>query len=74
MPPRPPRRRRAEKPIAPGFGQRKLGLTEAQLAEIDKTGWTLPLLQQSVDQFVIHYDVCGTSQKCFDVLQKRNPP
>jgi N-acetylmuramoyl-L-alanine amidase len=25
-------------------------------------------LQQVVDQFVIHYDVCGTSQRCFQVL------
>lgn len=31
-------------------------------------GWTLPQLQGVVDQFVIHYDVCGTSQRCFRVL------
>jgi hypothetical protein len=31
-------------------------------------GWTLPDLQQAVDLFVIHYDVCGTSRQCFKVL------
>jgi len=32
-------------------------------------GWTPELLREAVDQFVIHYDVCGTSRRCFDVLQ-----
>lgn len=32
-------------------------------------GWTLEDLQQQVDQFVLHYDVCGTSRRCFEVLQ-----
>lgn len=31
-------------------------------------GWDLPTLQRTVDQFVIHYDVCGTSRQCFRVL------
>lgn len=31
-------------------------------------GWDLPTLQAVVDQFVIHYDVCGTSRQCFRVL------
>jgi N-acetyl-anhydromuramyl-L-alanine amidase AmpD len=31
-------------------------------------GWDLPLLQRVVDQFVIHFDVCGTSRQCFKVL------
>jgi len=26
------------------------------------------LLARSIDQFVLHYDVCGTSRTCFDVL------
>lgn len=30
--------------------------------------WTLALLQKRVDQFVVHYDVCGTSRTCFKVL------
>jgi len=29
----------------------------------------LPALAQVVDQFVLHYDVCGTSARCFRVLQ-----
>jgi len=31
-------------------------------------GWDLASLQRVVDQFVIHYDVCGTSRQCFRVL------
>jgi N-acetyl-anhydromuramyl-L-alanine amidase AmpD len=31
-------------------------------------GWPLPLLQEKVDQFVLHYDVCGTSRQCFNIL------
>jgi len=37
--------------------------------QIREHGWTLPLLQEYVDLFVIHYDVCGTSRRCFEVLQ-----
>ncbi|MBN2447162.1 MAG: N-acetylmuramoyl-L-alanine amidase, partial [Phycisphaerae bacterium] len=40
-------------------------------AEVRANGWTLPLLQQWVDLFVYHYDVCGTSRRCFNVLQDR---
>lgn len=35
---------------------------------VKKEGWTLPLLQRQIDQFVLHYDVCGTSRACFKVL------
>src|SRR5262249_2063246 len=34
-------------------------------------GWDLPLLQEVVDQFVLHFDVCGVSRQCFKVLQDR---
>jgi N-acetylmuramoyl-L-alanine amidase len=37
--------------------------------QIREHGWTLPLLQEYVDLFVIHYDACGTSRRCFEVLQ-----
>ena len=69
-----PAARKADaKPASAGFGARRLaGMTPAQTADIEKTGWTLPLLQERVDQFVIHYDVCGTSKKCFEVLHERN--
>lgn len=40
-----------------------------RLAEQTRGGdWRLDQLQQVVDQFVIHYDVCGTSRACFRVL------
>jgi N-acetyl-anhydromuramyl-L-alanine amidase AmpD len=31
-------------------------------------GWDLPTLQKAVDQFVMHYDVCGTARQCFNIL------
>ncbi len=33
-----------------------------------RDGWSLDQLQNVVDQFVIHYDVSGTSTYCFEVL------
>jgi N-acetyl-anhydromuramyl-L-alanine amidase AmpD len=50
------------------YGIRKDTLTPEQLKQVQGGGWDLPLLQEVVDQFVIHYDVCGTSQRCFQVL------
>jgi N-acetylmuramoyl-L-alanine amidase len=46
----------------------------AKLAErVAADGWTRDALSQVVRQFVIHYDVCGTSRQCFKILQdKRN--
>jgi N-acetylmuramoyl-L-alanine amidase len=31
-------------------------------------GWTLEELQDAVDLFVVHFDACGTSRRCFRVL------
>ncbi|HEY1686090.1 MAG TPA: N-acetylmuramoyl-L-alanine amidase [Tepidisphaeraceae bacterium] len=50
------------------YGYRIKGATTEQIEKI-RAGWTLPDLQKKVDQFVIHYDDCGTSQVCFRVLQ-----
>jgi N-acetylmuramoyl-L-alanine amidase len=50
------------------YSIRKDTLTEGQLEKVRGGGWDLPLLQDVVDQFVMHYDVCGTSEKCFNVL------
>lgn len=33
--------------------------------------WSLPALQSTIDQFVIHYDGHGLSKLCFAVLQER---
>ncbi len=50
------------------YGTRTAGLTPAQLEQVRAGGWDLHLLQSVVDQFVIHYDVAGTSRNCFRVL------
>jgi N-acetyl-anhydromuramyl-L-alanine amidase AmpD len=50
------------------YGIRKDKLTAEQLEQVRGGGWDLPLLQEVVDQFVMHYDVCGVSQTCFKVL------
>jgi N-acetylmuramoyl-L-alanine amidase len=56
-------------PASPNrYGLRKAGLSKQQIEQVRGGGWDLPLLQQVVDQFVIHYDVCGTSRQCFKVL------
>ena len=36
--------------------------------QVREHGWSLPLLQEWVDLFVLHYDACGTSHRCFQVL------
>ena len=51
------------------YGIRERDLTDEQLERIRGGGWDLPLLQKIVDQFVIHFDVCGVSRQCFNVLQ-----
>ena len=50
------------------FGVRRVDLTPEQSEQVRGGGWDLPLLQEKVDQFVIHFDVCGSSKKCFEVL------
>jgi N-acetyl-anhydromuramyl-L-alanine amidase AmpD len=51
--------------------RRASSLTPEQIERVRGGGWDLPLLQSVVDQFVIHFDVCGTSRRCFEVLQDR---
>lgn len=43
-------------------------LTADEFERIRGGGWDLPLLQEHVDQFVLHFDVCGISRQCFRVL------
>ncbi|GAB4385324.1 MAG: hypothetical protein Kow0022_10800 [Phycisphaerales bacterium] len=49
------------------FGSRASGRPDL-LERVRGGGWTLEELQDVVDQFVIHYDACGTSRTCFRVL------
>lgn len=50
------------------FNTRTNGLRPDELELVRGGGWDLPLLQRTVDQFVIHFDACGTSRQCFNVL------
>ncbi len=50
------------------YGSWRDPLPENLADEVRRRGWRLDELQQVVDQFVIHYDVCGTAQQCFRVL------
>jgi N-acetylmuramoyl-L-alanine amidase len=43
-------------------------LSEADVERIARGGWSLEELRDRVDQFVLHYDVAGTSANCFKVL------
>jgi len=45
--------------------------TPQQLEQVRGGGWNLELLRDKVDQFVLHFDVCGTSAQCFHVLHDR---
>lgn len=60
----------AEKPEK-RYDKRQGGLSVGELARIRTNGWDLATLQRCVDQFVIHYDVAGTSRQCFYILQDR---
>jgi N-acetyl-anhydromuramyl-L-alanine amidase AmpD len=50
------------------YNIRNHNMTPEQVEARRGGNWTLEQLQEVVDQFVIHYDVCGTSRRCFDVL------
>ena len=49
------------------YNLRSSGLSSNEVEHVRGGGWDLPLLQRVVDQFVIHFDVCGTSRQCFKV-------
>jgi len=51
------------------YGLRDGNLTPEQLERVRGGGWDLPTLQSNVDQFVLHFDVAGTSRTCFKILQ-----
>ncbi len=51
------------------YGIRAPGLSPPLVDQVRGGGWSLDQLRDVVDQFVLHYDVCGTSRTCFRVLQ-----
>jgi len=50
------------------YDARSALLSPDELERVRGGGWDLPTLRRVVDQFVIHYDACGTSRQCFRVL------
>ena len=46
-------------------------LSEQQIEAVRHGRWELEELQEVVDQFVIHYDVCGVSRYTFEVLHDK---
>jgi N-acetyl-anhydromuramyl-L-alanine amidase AmpD len=59
---------------AKNFGKRDQVLSQGEITQVQQAGgkWPLPLLQDRIDQFVLHYDVAGVSQVCFKVLESRS--
>jgi N-acetyl-anhydromuramyl-L-alanine amidase AmpD len=55
-------------PTRVAVGTRSSPLTDEEVEKVRGGNWTLPFLQEKVDQFVYHYDVCGLSRECFRVL------
>ncbi len=53
------------------YGLRRDKLGEEEIERYRGGGWDLPRLQEVVDQFVLHYDATGTSERCFEVLHDR---
>ncbi len=51
------------------YGLRAAGLSDEQIERVRGGGWELKDLQNTVDQFVLHFDVCGLSKVCFNILQ-----
>lgn len=54
--------------FAANIGQPGCPLSPDDFERIRGGSWDLPTLQRCVDQFVLHYDVCGTSRQCFRIL------
>ena len=50
------------------YGLRFAKLSPEEIERVRGGGWDLPTLQRVVDQFVLHYDVCGIAKQCFNIL------
>src|SRR5437868_3202484 len=48
--------------IRAGAVSREITLTDEELDHVHAGGWTIDLLRDKIDQFVIHYDVAGVSR------------
>jgi len=55
-----------DKPVR--YGSFRGGLPPERARQVRERGWTLEDLQSAVMQVVVHFDACGTSRKCFEVL------
>lgn len=51
------------------YNIREAILSPTEIEKVRGGGWDLALLKDRVDQFVLHYDACGVSKLCFQVLQ-----
>lgn len=54
-----------------GFGAGVADLTDEQIEAVRHGRWDLESLQRVVDQFVVHYDVCGVSEHTFRILHDK---
>ncbi len=50
------------------FGSFRGGIPEAMSRRVREGGWSMEDLRQVVTKVVIHFDACGTSRRCFEVL------
>lgn len=50
------------------YGSRAEKMDPKEREKLRGGGWDLGSLQSVVDQFVLHFDACGTSRECFNVL------
>ncbi len=51
------------------YGSFRGGLSKELRQKVRTRGWKLEELQSVISLVVIHFDACGTSKKCFEVLQ-----
>lgn len=56
----------------PAQSPRRAPLGAAEAKRVREHGWTLPALQKTIDQFVLHYDAAGLSRTCYQVLNQRH--
>lgn len=59
---------RPDRPEGARYGTFRRNLPPAVADEVRRDGWRLERLREHVDLFVLHYDACGTSRRCFEVL------